>query len=75
MARDLWSWVKFRPVIEENRRRFSGKDILTGFEYLGDELMKLKKVRDPGFEIPAEFTRYISKKVTFYLNSLILTST
>jgi hypothetical protein len=35
----LWTWVKFKPVIEEQRRRYNGRDTLTGFEYLSDELM------------------------------------
>ncbi len=58
----LWTWVKFKPVIEEHRRRYGGKDAFNGFEYLGDSLMRLKKLNDPGFKFPAEFTRYIPEK-------------
>jgi len=58
----LWTWVKFKPVIEEYRRRYGGRDALKGFEYLGDSLMRLKKLKDPGFEFPVEFTRYIPDK-------------
>jgi len=55
-------WHKFLPTIEENRRRYSGKDAWSGFEYLVDEMMRIKKQRDPNYVLPLEFTKYIPDK-------------
>ena len=57
-----WTWLKFKSVLEENRRRYSGKYFLSGFEYLADEMMKIRRVKDPDYKIPETFTRYIPDK-------------
>ena len=55
----VWLWVKFKPIIEEHRRRYSGKDAYSGFEYLANEMLKMKRQRDPSFQIPETFAKYI----------------
>jgi len=57
-----WIWLKFKSVLEENRRRYSGKYALSGFEYLADEMMKIRRVKDPDYKIPETFARYVPDK-------------
>ena len=58
-----WTWVKFKSVLSENRRRYAcGKDVFTGFEYLASEMMKMKQLRDPLYKIPETFAKYLPNK-------------
>jgi len=34
-------WVKYRPIIEENRRRYNGQNSLRDFEYFAGEMLRL----------------------------------
>ena len=52
-------WEKYKPIIEENRRRYNGKDHLRDLEYLADEMMRVKLVRDPSYKMPETFIKYI----------------
>jgi hypothetical protein len=56
----MWLWVKFKPIIEESRRRYSGKDGYAGFEFLATEMMKMKIQRDPSYRIPKTGMTYES---------------
>ncbi len=57
-----WTWEKFKPIIEEHRRRYTGPDQYVGWEYLAGEMMKIKRKRSPSFKIPETFTRYVPEK-------------
>ena len=54
-----WTWTKFKSILSENRRRYAGRDVFTGFEYLAGEMMKMKHLRDPSYNIPEMFARYV----------------
>jgi len=53
----MWLWVKFKPIVEESRRRYSGRDGYAGFEYLATEMMKSR--RDPSYRIPEAGMAYV----------------
>jgi hypothetical protein len=55
-------WAKFRLVIEEHRRRYSGKDAYSGFEYLVNEMLRMKAERDSSWKVPENFAKYIPEK-------------
>ena len=55
----VWLWVKFKPIIEESRRRYSGKDGYAGFEYLATKMMEMKSRRDPLYKIPETGMAYV----------------
>ena len=57
-----WTWAKFKPIFVERRKRYSGRDAQAGFEYLADEMMRLKLERDSGYKIPDTFAAYIPEK-------------
>jgi hypothetical protein len=57
-----WLWAKFKPIIEENRKRYSGRDYMYGFEYLAGEMMKMKLERDPTYKVPETFAKYVPNK-------------
>jgi hypothetical protein len=58
----VWLWNKYNPIIEENRRRYSGVYFMRGFEYLASEMMKMKQLRDPSYKIPETFAKYVPDK-------------
>jgi hypothetical protein len=58
----IYIWVKFKPVIEENRRRYNGESYLKDFEYLYEEMMKVKLSRDPSYRVPETLDRYVPEK-------------
>lgn len=58
----VWMWVKFKPIIEEQRRRYSGRDSQKGFEYVAGEMLRLKLVNDPNYRVPETFAEYIPDK-------------
>ena len=57
-----WLWAKFKPIIEENRKRYSGRDYMYGFEYLAGEMMKMKLERNPTYKVPETFAKYVPNK-------------
>ena len=58
----IWIWAKFKPVIFENRRRYSGSDAFEGLEYLAGEMFKMKLERDPTYKISETFAEYVPDK-------------
>ena len=44
-----YSWLKFRPIIEEYRKTEYGVDDYENYEYVANELLKMKEKRDPSF--------------------------
>lgn len=55
-------WNIFKDVIAENRRRYGGRDNFSDFEFLNDEILRVKLGRDPSFKLPEKITRYVSSK-------------
>ncbi len=55
----LWIWEKFKPVILENRKRYSSSNAYDGLEYLAGEMLKIMRSHDPSFEFPKTFAKYI----------------
>ena len=37
----IFLWEKYRPIIEENRRRYNGQNYLRDFEYFVGEMLRL----------------------------------
>jgi hypothetical protein len=58
----LYIWVKYKPIIEENRRRYNGQSYLRDFEYLYEEMMKAKLSRDPSYRVPENLDKYVPDK-------------
>ncbi|MCX6655559.1 MAG: hypothetical protein NTY03_10640 [Candidatus Bathyarchaeota archaeon] len=52
-------WSKFKDVITENRKRYGGKDIFSDFEFLNNELLRIKLSRDPSYKIPETLSKYV----------------
>jgi hypothetical protein len=52
-------WAKFEEIIREVRRRYSGADYLSHFEYLAGEMNKIKLKKDPSYVIPKTIIKYV----------------
>ncbi|MCX6655326.1 MAG: hypothetical protein NTY03_09425, partial [Candidatus Bathyarchaeota archaeon] len=44
-----YSWLKFRPIIEEYRKTEYAVDDYENYEYVANHLLKMKEKRDPSF--------------------------
>ncbi len=55
-------WPKWKPVVEEVRRRYWGQDYMRDFEYLFDEMIKVKMRRDPAYRVPETLGKFIPDK-------------
>lgn len=55
-------WYKFKDVLEENRRLYSGADAWSGLEYLAEEMASLRRLRDPNFRADMGDPRYDEAK-------------
>ncbi|MGD0805456.1 MAG: hypothetical protein ABSA11_15460 [Candidatus Bathyarchaeia archaeon] len=55
-------WKKWEPIVQEIRRRYWGSDYLRDFEYLNDEMMKIKIMRDSSYKVPETFFKYVPDK-------------
>jgi len=58
----IFMWEKYKPILYEHRRRYVGADTYSGLEYLAQEMLKIRKRRDPSYEVPKMFTKYIPEK-------------
>jgi hypothetical protein len=58
----LFSWVKYKPIIEEVRRRYWGKDYLKDYEFLSNEMLRVMKEHDPTYSLPETLDKYIPDK-------------
>ena len=52
-------WSKFKDIIVEQRKRYGGKDTLSDFELLNDEILRVKLSIDPSYKIPEKLNRYV----------------
>lgn len=48
----IWSWEKFKDIIIEGRKRLHNPDHLIWYEYLANEMMKIRKQRGHDLIIP-----------------------
>ena len=55
-------WKKWKPIVEEVRRRYWGQDYLKDCDYLYEEMMKVKLRRDPRYVIPETLGKYVPDK-------------
>jgi len=55
----VYIWTKYRPIIEENRKRYNGKDYLKNLEFFSDEMMRVMKERDPSYVFPETLDKYV----------------
>jgi hypothetical protein len=51
-------WEKYRPIVEETRRRYNGKDYCRDMEYFAVEMLKYIQSREPSYKIPEKLTKY-----------------
>jgi len=67
-ADDLWDmgvqgvlflWEKYKPIIEEERKRYLPKDFLSDFEFLAGEMFKVASEREATFTIPETLDKYV----------------
>ena len=62
----LWAvpvfWEKYRPIVEETRRRYAGKEYLRDMEYLAAEMLKYIQSRDSSYGIPEKLFSYDPNK-------------
>jgi hypothetical protein len=54
----VYFWEKYKLIVEESRRRYTGKDYCNGMEYLAGEMLKHMQLRDPSFRVPETFLKY-----------------
>jgi hypothetical protein len=55
-------WSKFKDIIKEQKKRYSGGDALSDFEFLSNEIHRVALSRDPSFRIPETLTHYVPDK-------------
>ncbi|MGD0805822.1 MAG: hypothetical protein ABSA11_17305 [Candidatus Bathyarchaeia archaeon] len=55
----IFLYMKFKDYLTYEREHYFGKDLLVNFEYLGQEMLKIKLRRDPSFKVPENFISYI----------------
>jgi hypothetical protein len=58
----IWLWVKFESVIMEIRQKYNVPTALQYFEFLNDELMKVRESRGINIPVPETFTEYIPNR-------------
>jgi hypothetical protein len=58
----LWAvslfWEKYKPIVEETRRRYAGKEYLKDLEYLAAEITKYQQSIDPSYRIPRKLDKF-----------------
>ncbi|MCX6649775.1 MAG: hypothetical protein NTV61_10380 [Candidatus Bathyarchaeota archaeon] len=58
----VFLWAKYKPIIEEGRRRYNGKNYLRDFEYLAGEILSYVKASDTDYRLPETLTKFIPDK-------------
>ncbi len=52
-------WEKYKLIIEEERKRYLGKNFLRDFEFLAGEMYRIAKEGDPSYKIPETLDEYV----------------
>ena len=55
----IFLWEKYKPIIEEERKRYLGNNFLKDFEYLAGEMLKVVQERDATYMIPDTLDKYV----------------
>jgi len=55
-------WSKFKDVIAEGRKHYSGEDTFSDFEFLNNEILRIKLSIDPSYKVPETLTKYVPSK-------------
>jgi len=55
-------WVKYRPIIEEIRRRYAGGEYCRDLEFLAGEMMRHVQSKDPSWRMPGNLSDYVSNR-------------
>ena len=55
----IFLWEKYKPIIEEERKRYLGKNFLTDFEYLANRMLKVVQERDAAYTVPETLDKYV----------------
>ena len=58
MAGIPFHWKKYKPIVEEVRRRYNGKEYLKDMEYLASKMLKYMQTKDPSFMVPEKLDKY-----------------
>ena len=58
----IWLWKKFESVIMETRRRYNVPNALKHFEFLYNELIKVREKKGINVPVTETFTKYIPEK-------------
>ncbi len=55
-------WEKYKPIVEEVRRRYNGSEYCKDMEYLADEILKYMQSKNPSYRLPEKLDKYDSNK-------------
>jgi hypothetical protein len=55
----VFLWEKYRPIVEEFRRRYLSQLYMRDFEFLAGEMQRYVKTHEPSYEIPETFFKYV----------------
>ena len=55
----IFLWEKYKLIIEEERKRYLGKNFLRDFEYLAGEMLRVVNERDSSYMIPDSLDKYV----------------
>jgi len=58
----IFLWMKYKPILEEGRRRYFGKGYFEDLEYLAGEMVRITKEKDPSFVVPETMDKYVPGK-------------
>jgi hypothetical protein len=58
----IWLWKKFEYVTKETRRRYNVPNNLAHFEFLHDEMMKVREKRGVEVPVPDTFANYLPEQ-------------
>ena len=51
-------WEKYKPIVEETRRRYNGKEYCRDIEFLAGEMVKYVQSRDPSYRVPRKLEKF-----------------
>ena len=55
----IFLWEKYKPIIEEERKRYLGKNFLRDFECLAGEMLKVVQERASAYMVPETLDKYV----------------
>ena len=55
-------WTKQKGLVEYQMKQYFGEDHLRDYEFLAQEMMKIKLKRDPSYRVPESLISYVTNK-------------